>query len=266
MTDAAKWREDYARWRNRLRAEAKPAFWDSDADNQVPEAFVQWKNTSLCMDFTCVCGLDGHVDDYFCYVVECAHCGRKYEVGDWISVRLMDTDDEKDFNPVIVTDEGDRGEPGMLAKPIRDDMTAYAKGLLTSFTQKGIVLSPGAQAAWALVAAGESRRASQDHYHQAFARAAHGASLLDGRTPRWWSPVQLDRLDMWSETDSILGQIYGDRAAGLRELRIGSTGLAGWLGYGSDELDDLRDFDLAALEVAWRSPVRARKEYGERPA
>lgn len=45
-------------------------------DDNNPSAFIQWKNTDLCMDFYCDCGAHGHFDGFFAYAVECAHCGQ----------------------------------------------------------------------------------------------------------------------------------------------------------------------------------------------
>ena len=44
-------------------------------------AFIQWKGTDVCMDWICDCGVQHHVDGDFCYLLECADCGRIYQVG-----------------------------------------------------------------------------------------------------------------------------------------------------------------------------------------
>lgn len=43
--------------------------------------FIQWKGTVVCMGWDCKCGVHHHVDGDFCYVLQCADCGRIYMVG-----------------------------------------------------------------------------------------------------------------------------------------------------------------------------------------
>jgi len=43
-----------------------------------PRAFIQWKGTDVCMDVTCICGENGHVDADFAYVLKCGKCGQLY--------------------------------------------------------------------------------------------------------------------------------------------------------------------------------------------
>ncbi len=49
-------------------------------------ASMQWKGTSVCMDFTCGCGAAWHVDGEFCYYVKCLDCGRYYKLEDEITL------------------------------------------------------------------------------------------------------------------------------------------------------------------------------------
>lgn len=49
-------------------------------DGQPAEARIQWKNTSVCLDFYCICGAAPHFDDYHAYVLRCVHCGQLYEM------------------------------------------------------------------------------------------------------------------------------------------------------------------------------------------
>lgn len=95
--------EDYERWQERLAREAVPA--PFGRGSLLVQTHVQWKGTKLCLDFICACGFQGHVDDYFCYVLECSECGRKYEVASWLCLRPMTTNDELDFRPILVTDD-----------------------------------------------------------------------------------------------------------------------------------------------------------------
>lgn len=45
-----------------------------------PNAFIQWKGTDACMDIHCICGVHGHLDDFFIYNVKCRNCKRVYSV------------------------------------------------------------------------------------------------------------------------------------------------------------------------------------------
>lgn len=45
-----------------------------------PHAFIQWKGTDVCMDFHCECGVMGHFDGSFAYVVKCGACGQEWEM------------------------------------------------------------------------------------------------------------------------------------------------------------------------------------------
>lgn len=45
-----------------------------------PFAFIQYKNTSICIDFHCECGAFCHFDGYFAYCVKCPHCGTVWEM------------------------------------------------------------------------------------------------------------------------------------------------------------------------------------------
>ena len=68
--------------------------------------FIQWKGTDVCMDFRCPCGVGGHFDGYFAYVVECPGCHKRWEMswhvvaresveGDWHhdSPKMLDASD-----------------------------------------------------------------------------------------------------------------------------------------------------------------------------
>lgn len=52
-----------------------------------PTTFIQWKGTSLCADFYCICGNDFYIDTEFAYAVQCPHCNRRYELSTRIELR-----------------------------------------------------------------------------------------------------------------------------------------------------------------------------------
>lgn len=47
--------------------------------SKEPNAFVQYKGTDICLDFTCTCGEVGHFDGYFAYVLKC-RCGLMWQM------------------------------------------------------------------------------------------------------------------------------------------------------------------------------------------
>lgn len=53
----------------------------------TPTIWIQWKGTKVCFDFWCECVKEtpdenfGHADiDWNAYAIQCARCGRKYDV------------------------------------------------------------------------------------------------------------------------------------------------------------------------------------------
>ena len=52
----------------------------SYGDVPNPNAFIQWKGTDVCMDFSCECGANCHFDGYFAYTVKCPHCSTVWEM------------------------------------------------------------------------------------------------------------------------------------------------------------------------------------------
>lgn len=43
-------------------------------------AFIQWKGTDVCLDFTCECGAVGHFDGLFAYALRCPGCGKAWDM------------------------------------------------------------------------------------------------------------------------------------------------------------------------------------------
>lgn len=56
-----------------------------------PHALIQWKGTTVCMDFHCECGKTPHVDAGFAYYVQCPHCDAIYEIGSHVSILKTDS-------------------------------------------------------------------------------------------------------------------------------------------------------------------------------
>jgi hypothetical protein len=53
--------------------EAESKTWEP---RSVPGGRIQWKGTSVCIDVTCGCGHDAHLDAEFAYYWKCSQCGR----------------------------------------------------------------------------------------------------------------------------------------------------------------------------------------------
>lgn len=73
-------------------------------------AFIQWKGTDLCMDFTCDCGACCHFDGMFAYTVQCPRCGTVWEMPQTIQPRRADeqTDAYWRENPQVLDRDEDR--------------------------------------------------------------------------------------------------------------------------------------------------------------
>lgn len=78
-------------------------------DATKPSAFVQWKNTNVCMDFHCDCGAHCHFDGYFANAVKCQHCQAEWEMPWNLYPRRLDR-----------TSEPDKGRHAKLLEPDED--------------------------------------------------------------------------------------------------------------------------------------------------
>jgi hypothetical protein len=87
------------------------------------------------------------------------------------------------------------------------------------------------------------------------ARVARGVALLDEKCPDWRTRVNPDTLDMASDFDCVLGQLYGRYSLGWQPLGITSGVQATRYGFSAEaELyADADDAELAALTEAWRA-------------
>ena len=88
-------------------------------------------------------------------------------------------------------------------------------------------------------------------------RVAAGARLLDEYSERWWEDVDLDRLDLSSCTQCVMGQLFGEYGDGLDHFY--SEHLEGFDGV-EDAFEDFvvgHGFDLASSVTSlYRSPGR----------
>lgn len=96
-------------------------------------------------------------------------------------------------------------------------------------------------------------------------RVERGAALLDERRLGWDEFTDLDRLDMASHTNDVLGQEYGSYSVGVRKLFPADSPYS--FGFNAPfarahgfDVEVGADADAyAALTVAWRELIEARK-------
>ena len=89
-------------------------------------------------------------------------------------------------------------------------------------------------------------------------RVQSGMQKLDERLPGWPQKIDLERLDMCSNTDGILEQLFGGYYAGLKALGLRFAG--GW-DHGFDIEPD-SDGDLEAwaqLTEAWKTAIQRKR-------
>ncbi len=61
---------------------------DSNAPASV---FIQWKGTSVCLDFHCFkCNTFAHLDADFAYYLKCPSCGQHYAMPSTVTLKAVD--------------------------------------------------------------------------------------------------------------------------------------------------------------------------------
>jgi hypothetical protein len=66
------------------------------------EAFIQWKGTDACFDFTCQCGEGQHIDEKFAYYVRCPECGALWKMPEDLQLQLVPADRADGLESVTV--------------------------------------------------------------------------------------------------------------------------------------------------------------------
>lgn len=84
--------------------------------------------------------------------------------------------------------------------------------------------------------------------------AERGAALLDVEFPGWETRIDLDRLDMYSVYDCILGQLYDEFASGLDDLFGDECDFDAAVEYGFDT----DTFNMRGLLYAWKAEIAER--------
>jgi len=91
------------------------------------------------------------------------------------------------------------------------------------------------------------------------ARVARGVALLDKNLPGWRTVVNPDTLSLHSDTDCVVGQLYGSYPAGWPALGLTSRVQATRYGFDAVSSDDWRSAwntpvdEIEALTEAWRA-------------
>lgn len=66
---------------------------DLHGEQPLPNCFIQWKGTDVCMDFWCECGAHHHIDSDFVYAVKCHECGSIWEMPKHVYPRKVESHD-----------------------------------------------------------------------------------------------------------------------------------------------------------------------------
>lgn len=87
------------------------------------------------------------------------------------------------------------------------------------------------------------------------ARVARGVALLDENRSGWRRLVNPDTLDMRSDFNCVLGQVYGRYILGWTPLGLTSGVQATRYGFSAqvEAYGNPDDYELAALTEAWRT-------------
>lgn len=81
-----------------------------------------------------------------------------------------------------------------------------------------------------------------------------GAALLDQKRPGWYREIDLDQLEMGSDTKCVLGQLYGEYIKGRYTLTLlGKTFVYGF----NTTLEDYK-----SLQLMWEEEIRSRLQKG----
>jgi hypothetical protein len=85
-------------------------------------------------------------------------------------------------------------------------------------------------------------------------RVARGAALLDEYRPGWASEIHLHELSIESDSNCVLGQLYGNYGLGREQLRILTTTHSEALGFTGGYAGG----DWSGLRRAWRELIEDR--------
>ena len=90
-----------------------------------------------------------------------------------------------------------------------------------------------------------------------------GALFLDKKQPGWENEINVDRLDMGSLENCVLGQLYGDARKGLKQVGITPFAKCGRLGFQISPRNVLRLLTLRSpyspLTKAWKKEIAVRQ-------
>jgi len=82
-----------------------------------------------------------------------------------------------------------------------------------------------------------------------------GPSLLDDKYPGWYKKIDLEKLDMYSAYNCILGQLYGTFRKGFRDLHLDDDR------FNLEELIHMGFFDSTGDEESeWILAIQSRRE------
>ena len=70
---------------------------DNQTKMEAPCGWIQWKGTNVCMDISCKCGSQLHIDAEFAYYVKCTDCNTLYSVSPYVKLVKLDAEDIEYF-------------------------------------------------------------------------------------------------------------------------------------------------------------------------
>lgn len=68
------------------------------APSGAASGWLQWKGTDACIDITCVCGANQHLDAEFLYTWRCPACKTLYDLSPHVRMEPVPADDDDDPN------------------------------------------------------------------------------------------------------------------------------------------------------------------------
>lgn len=89
-------------------------------------------------------------------------------------------------------------------------------------------------------------------------RVARGIALLDEVKPDWWKILDGVNLNLWDDSDCVLGKLYGSYYETLEDLCFLGSESAQWsIDHGFDADTHI---DRYEVEAAWLNAARTRRE------
>jgi len=83
-------------------------------------------------------------------------------------------------------------------------------------------------------------------------RVARGAKFLDERVPNWEQRINLERLDISSDTDCVLGQLFGTYVESFGKTPLSNDQDLEFGFYTTEYAEEEQDDDFLLLTMYWK--------------